>query len=218
MHDEGNPGGGVNCSTGLLGFCSAGTTACTSGVVAVNQNVQPSAETCDGLDNNCNGATDESVTQACYTGPAGTNGVGPCHGGTQTCSAGAFGACIGQVLPSTEICDNVDNNCNGTIDDGVTQACYTGPAGTNGVGVCHGGTQTCTNGTFGACVGQVVPSTETCDSKDNNCDGSVDNGVVIADGFPNNCVNAANKTFNVGFGGTLDVTGYIDGSGDDFFV
>ncbi len=45
-------------------------------------------------------------TKACYTGPAGTEGVGPCKAGTQTCVVnggdvtGGFGACFGEVVPS----------------------------------------------------------------------------------------------------------------------
>jgi hypothetical protein len=196
--DDGNPGGGIACSTGKLGVCAAGTTACTAGAVVCNQNVQPSAETCDGLDNNCNGAVDESVTQTCYTGPAGTNGVGACHSGTQTCSNGTFSACVGQVVPTAETCDGVDNNCNGQIDESVTQACYTGPAGTSGVGPCHGGTQTCSNGSFGACVGQVLPAAETCNGIDDNCNGSVDENVTQT------CYTGAAGTNGVGpcHGGT----------------
>ena len=61
-------------------------------------------------------------THACYTGPAGTRGVGACHDGTQTCSAGEhsqYGPCTGATLPSPEAghCgDGVDNDCNGRTD------------------------------------------------------------------------------------------------------
>jgi hypothetical protein len=58
--DDGNPGGGVACNTGLLGVCSAGTTACNNGSVVCNQNVQPSAENCnDNLDNDCDGQVND---------------------------------------------------------------------------------------------------------------------------------------------------------------
>jgi hypothetical protein len=82
--DEGNPGGGVACNTGLKGVCAAGTTACVGGQIVCNQNMQPSAEVCDGLDNDCNGQIDDGpmpgVGVACTTdGKAGTtvciNGV-----------------------------------------------------------------------------------------------------------------------------------------------
>ncbi len=46
------------------------------------------------------------TTEACYDGPTETQDVGACHGGERTCSADgmAFGACVGQVLPSEESC------------------------------------------------------------------------------------------------------------------
>jgi hypothetical protein len=57
--DEGNPGGGLTCSTGLPGVCSPGTTACQSSQIRCVQNVQASTEVCDSLDNDCDGTTDE---------------------------------------------------------------------------------------------------------------------------------------------------------------
>ncbi len=57
--DEGNPGGGMSCSTGLNGVCAAGTTDCQGGSLQCIQNMQSSAEICDdNLDNDCDGLTD----------------------------------------------------------------------------------------------------------------------------------------------------------------
>jgi hypothetical protein len=60
------------------------------------------------------------ATQPCYQGTPGTQNVGPCKGGVQTCNANGtgWGACVGQVLPASEICgNNIDEDCNGTADD-----------------------------------------------------------------------------------------------------
>jgi len=57
----------------------------------------------------------------------------------------------------------------------TTRACYDGPAGTAGVGECKPGTQTCANAAWGACMGEVTPQPETCNGKDDNCDGYIDN-------------------------------------------
>jgi MYXO-CTERM domain-containing protein len=84
-------------------------------------------------------------------------------------------------VPSAETCNNRDDDCDGRIDDGLTRDCYTGPAGTSGRGVCRGGTQTCTAGSWGACAGQVVPGAESCNRRDDDCDGRVDDGVCASD-------------------------------------
>lgn len=60
------------------------------------------------------------ATEDCaYAGPAGTLGVGPCRAGTRTCDASgtAFGACSGEVLPSAETCNGIDDDCSGAVDD-----------------------------------------------------------------------------------------------------
>lgn len=79
----------------------------------------------------------DSQTRPCYNGPIGTKGIGICQDGTQTCINGDWETtCQGEVLPQSETCDGLDNDCNGITDDGCecingqTRSCYEGPGGT----------------------------------------------------------------------------------------
>ena len=98
--------------------------------------------------------------------------MGLCKAGAQTCAAGTWGACSGEVKPAAEACDNKDNNCDGKADDNLSKTCYSGPKGTQGVGMCKAGVRTCSSGSWGQCAGQVVPGKEACATKDIDCDGS----------------------------------------------
>lgn len=120
-------------------------------------------------------------TRSCYTGPAGTAGVGICRAGTQTCRAdgSGFGACIGEVLPRAEQCNGLDDDCDGSVDEGalgVGAFCSTGLAG-----VCAQGILQCQSGAL-RCVPNVQPGSriEICNGLDDDCDGVVDEGTCLA--------------------------------------
>lgn len=129
--DESDPKLGTACNVpGLKGACAVGTyKTCTNGQLQCVGGVQPTPEICDGKDNNCDGLIDNNINTRCYTGPAANRGVGVCAEGRISCINGVPGTCVGSVLPSNEICDGLDNNCNGQVDEGnVCVAPGNGPA------------------------------------------------------------------------------------------
>ncbi len=165
------------------GNCRAGKQTCTSTQKwgPCLGEITPKAEACDGQDNDCDGNVD-GFSRRCYSGPSGTEGKGNCRSGAQSCVAGKWSPCQGQAIPQEEVCDGKDNNCDGTIDEGLIRACYTGTAGCKSDGnggyvcqaPCKSGTQSCSNGLWGSCAGEVAGKIEVCDGQDNDCDGKVD--------------------------------------------
>ncbi len=135
----------------------------------------PSKEVCDNKDNDCNGIINDNLIRTC-----GLSNVGECKFGTSTCPDGTWDKCQGNIDPMEEICDNVDNDCDGVIDENCP--CNTGETLECGIdiGVCSIGVQKCIAARWSECIGSVTPTAETCDSKDNDCDGIIDNNIVTA--------------------------------------
>ncbi len=149
----------------------------------------------------------EGATRPCFSGDPSNRGIGACKDGTQTCTGGeikTWGTCAGDKLPAKEVCtDALDHDCNHLLGckdpscatdpacktsctTGDTRDCYTGPAGTLGVGTCKAGKQKCTAGAWETtCGGEVLPTAEICsDPLDHNCNhapGCLDLFFCIAD-------------------------------------
>lgn len=162
--DETGPtdGGGCDCVDGNVEACGVetcpadGARTCAGGVwSACIGATQPVVERCDGLvDDDCDGAVDDGCL--CTSGrvqPCGT-----CNDGLQSCDpAGHWGTCVGGT-PAGACCP------------GQTRSCGTD------TGECSTGLESCTvNGTWsGVCTGNRGPVAETCNGRDDDCDGAAD--------------------------------------------
>lgn len=172
------------CST----ECGEGVRVCSNGQFGTCSAPMPASEECDEIDNDCDGQVDEDCD--CRAGESRSCGTdtGVCATGVQNCQNGQWSdECTGEAGPSEEICDGVDNDCNGFTNEDLSQDCYSGPQGTLNVGMCRGGTQTCGLAAWGECVGEVTPGTEACNGLDDDCDGSTDENCDCLDGETRSC-------------------------------
>jgi Sulfatase-modifying factor enzyme 1/Putative metal-binding motif len=162
-------------------------------------------EVCDGIDNNCDGTVDEG-----FDFQSDVNNCGKCNSrcffpfAKATCSLGVCqqGACLDgfydrdpnvpgcetacqKTNGGVEICDGLDNDCNGVVDDNVAAATITCKTCASGVNcACSGVKPTCKGQsgwtcTYPATYQEVEDTAKGCDSIDNDCDGKVDEAFDI---------------------------------------
>ncbi len=211
----------TECATpSELGTCY-GSRSCVAGQLSVCDAPPPTAESCDGKDNDCNGSTDDlkgDGAKCAVTNELGTcSGINVCSGTTTQCSA---------PEPTAEACDGKDNDCDGETDetfpdvDGDGLAFCVDPDADNDgklndadncPEVSNPDQQNCDFANDGGnacdqdddndlsgddqdcqpCDKAVAPGLEeVCDGKDNNCSGKIDEGFpdIDADGVAN-CVD-----------------------------
>ncbi len=164
-------------------------------------------EACDGLDNDCDGETDEDwpeLGRPCRNGD--------CAEGLWVCSEDGLDAICDGPQPAADdrTCDGVDDDCDGDTDeDAEDRPCPLT------LGVCAGAEQSCVDGAWTACdYGPDYAEQEICDRLDNDCDGQTDEqaapllqaelGAAAGDGLDNNCNGLVDEPGGL----TIQVGGY----------
>jgi Putative metal-binding motif len=195
MIDEGNPGGGTQCGTDV-GECIAGVNSCMGGSIVCIGKVDGGPEGCNGRDDDCDGMFDEGLTNM---GSCGTTDVGECTLGTRMCMGGGV-VCAGATGPTFELCDMLDQDCDGNPTNGfdlMTDPTNCGMCGNacnlpNAFEGCASGScviaacqpgyhnndgMASTGCEFGPCT--IQSTQETCNGADDNCNGMIDDGITL---------------------------------------
>jgi hypothetical protein len=153
------------------------------------------AETCDGVDNDCDGVVDEGVSRPVWADADGDGHGDPSTLPLEACTVEVGWSAVGddcddgdrEVHPDrAEVCDGLDQDCDGVVDEGVQLDAWPdadfdghGDVQTDAVPRCSIGAgwsplaDDCDDDEPRAHAG----ATERCDGLDNDCDGDVDDGV-----------------------------------------
>jgi hypothetical protein len=176
INGPGGAGGDGGDNRGAGGQNSSGPHISSGPHMGTGGNGQcvPKPEICNGIDDNCDGQIDEGDPgggDPCVVTSGGDNPPkGECAKGVTHCVSGSI-VCVPNK-PSPEICDGLDNNCDGNVDEGDPgggASCDTGL-----LGPCAPGTTSCVNGSL-KCVGNYKPVPEIkCNGIDDDCNGVVD--------------------------------------------
>ncbi len=169
--DESDPRAGEACRRDRPGICGEGVLGCVDRALGCVTPEPADGEACDGLDNDCDSQIDEGIEgtgEGCQTGLAGV-----CATGITVCDPETGRTvCRPDIRPVDEICDGTDNDCDGVIDEATTG----GDCDAGGVGVCALGLEVCLDGRLRCRPDPALQGDEVCDGRDNDCDGSIDEG------------------------------------------
>jgi len=190
-------GAGSNYCTDPGAGYSLSSTDCNDGNAAINPGA---TEVCNGIDDDCNGTPDDGLIFLDYYTDADSDG----YGDSGASPVNSCSAVIGSVTNNTdcndgnaainpgatEICNFIDDDCDGTVDDGITYLIYYADVDGDGYGA-GAGSNYCTDPGAGYSLSStdcndgnsaINPgATEVCNGIDDDCDGTPDDGLIFLD-------------------------------------
>jgi hypothetical protein len=179
---DGTPNGDCDCIEGEVqpcgpetdtGDCQRGESVCEDlKWTECSGATFPEARDCrSAQDNDCDGIADNTLDDVCQCVPGSTelceeaselDGIGICTASGRQCvvaadtSSSSWSGCTASVEPlQSELCndDEKDEDCDGEVNESPPCACLNGA--TRACGECDEGRQTCIDGAWGACAGQL---------------------------------------------------------------
>jgi hypothetical protein len=185
----------VACADPGSGYATDGTD-CNDADTTVNPDAE---EICDGLDQDCDGSADNGLTFVTWYTDSDSDGFGDPATGDSVCTPPGSGYATNSldcddddssISPSgTEVCDGVDQDCDGSADNGLTFVTWYSDSDGDGFGDASSSTTLCSDPGSGYAESSTdcddsdsgihPDAAEICDGLDQDCDGEADGGLVF---------------------------------------